>query len=293
MHPPGAAALGGAQVIRIGTSRGAAAADLASRTTAAAAGRAAAAAAAAVEQLLPRAQRQRRPHQVIVVAADAPRGAADARGRPRRPRAARRSCSSTPRGVPAGDGRRARSLHRPSIYVIGGAAAAPAPRCSELRHFGHVTAIAGDHASAAPAKPPPRTRSRSRASPTARSAGGSKNPATASCSPTPPARSTRPAAALLSASGEYGPLLLLESADADRRRRSAPISATSSRPTPPRPHSGRSRRLQSRLADRRRTRDLAGHAGRNRLAAGDQPEQAGRPKKPSARRSNRPTQRAT
>ena len=118
------------------------------------------------------------------------------------------------------------------------------------------------------------TRSRSRASPTARSAGGSKNPATALCSPTRPARWTRPAAALLSATGDYGPLLLLDSATQIPPPLAAylgDIQPAYTSPVPPGP-----RRLQSRLADRRRSGDRARHAGRTGLAARDHRAQDGR-----------------
>ena len=100
------------------------------------------------------------------------------------------------------------------------------------------------------------------------------------------ARSSRPldapAAALLSATGDYGPLLLLEAPEGIPPQMASyladiqPAYSVRARIPPG------ARRLQSRLADRRRSCDLADHAGAARLVARDRAEQAGR-----GRRSDR------
>ena len=84
------------------------------------------------------------------------------------------------------------------------------------------------------------------------------------------ARSDRPldaaAAAPLSVSGSYGPLLLLATPRRARRRR-RPVPARHPARLHPR---SRARRLQSRLDRGRRARHLGGDAGPHRLPPGDQ-----------------------
>ena len=144
-------------------------------------------------------------------------------------------------------------LRRPAIYVLG-AAAVRHGHAAGLRASARVTAIAGASPRARPSPTPDAaTRSRSRASPTGRSAGGSKNPATASCSPTPRARSTRRPRRRSSASGDYGPLLLLESATGSLPSALARYLGDIQPAYTARRSPAGARRLQSRLADRRRT----------------------------------------
>ena len=171
MHPSGAAALGGAQVIRVGSSASAPG-GLRSFTLPPCP----AAAAAAVEALLVRA-RGSEPHEVIVVPTFAPYAQlAPWPGSPPRPEP--RSCSRPRRGVPRATADVLEHLGHPSIYVIGEGQlhhprAGTAPSAKSRRSTAPPR-------SAAKTVPRPATRSRSPASPTAASAGGSKNPATVS-----------------------------------------------------------------------------------------------------------------
>jgi hypothetical protein len=203
MHPTGARSLAGAQVIRVGT----AAAPSGYATRALRTG-VPAATAAAIAQLLIAADGQRPPRQVIVLSADAPRalampaaGLAAESGAP--------ILYVTPARVPAATASVLQSLRRPSIYVIGSATVG-GRTLAELARYGPVTSI-----------------------PSA-GAGGEREPAVANAIAV--ARFTDggfgwgikepghglvfanyarpldgPAAALLSATGDYGPMLLLES----------------------------------------------------------------------------------
>ena len=250
MRPSGRAALGGAQVIRDrdraplpdGCARARCRSPAATRPPRPRPSSSSSSAAAAA-----------RPTQVIVLAADAPRAL-------QMPAAGLAAESGAPilfvtAGARArGDRRGARdACSRPSIYVVGAAARRRRARSRELARFGRVTRDRRrGRARAEREQPGRRTRSPSPASPTARSAGGSKNPGTASCSRTRRARSTRPPPRLLSATGDYGPLLLLEGADrvpAALARYLSDIQPAYTRAAVP----AGARRLQSRLADRRRT----------------------------------------
>ena len=144
-----------------------------------------------------------------------PAPALDLRDRPRAAQSARRSPSCATSARSRRSPRRARQRRQP-------------PRC--------------------------RTRSKSRASPTARSAGASKNPATGWCSRTPARPLDAPARRCCRRRGDYGPLLLLES----RARRFPPALAAYLGDIQPAYTSAPqfqpvTWRLQSRLADRRRS----------------------------------------
>jgi hypothetical protein len=201
LRPSGSAALGGAQVVEIGTS----AAPSGLVTRAVAAGEPANTA-AAVEQLLVSAGGPR-PRQVIVLAANAPRAV-------QMPAAGLAAESGAPilfvtgLRVPPPTATVLASLHKPSIYVLG-AAYVGARTLHALRHFGAVTAVssgAGEEAGA-----------------TANSIAvsrftdgtfgwGVKEPGHGLVFANAGRPLDGPAAAPLSASGDYGPLLLLEAA---------------------------------------------------------------------------------
>ena len=132
---------------------------------------------------------------------------------------------------------------------------------------------------------PPATRSPSRASPTARSAGACANPATASCSPTRRARSTRPPPRSCPPPATTRRCCCSKTPPACRRALSAYLSDI--QPGLAALAAGQGR-LQSRLADRRRTRDLGDHAGRTRRDARDRAARRPRPKNPPACPSNDP-----
>jgi hypothetical protein len=209
MRPVGAAALGGAQVIRIGTF-----AEVPSgyvTRTIRSAGEPAATATAV--QTLFDAARGARPHQVIVLAADAPRPL-------QMPAASLAAESGAPilfvnrARVPASTIAALKRLRRPTIYVLG-AVAVSKRALAELKRLGPVVHVAGstgagETASAADSSDPVEN-----AISVSRFAHGSfgwgiheaghglvfaniSRPLDA------------PAAAPLSAHGDYGPLLLLE-----------------------------------------------------------------------------------
>ena len=137
MRPLGASALGGAQVIRIGTSAEVPGHYL-TRTLAARSEPAATA--AAVERLLASA-RGGAPHQAIVLAADAPRAL-------QMPAAALAAESGSPLlfvdagGVPAETTTVLQSLHRPAIFVVGASAVSKSALAS-LARLGSVQHVAG------------------------------------------------------------------------------------------------------------------------------------------------------
>ncbi len=86
-------------------------------------------------------------------------------------------------GVPTATRAELRSLHRPTIYVVG-PSAVNSRVLAQLAHLGAVKPIGGGSGEESDGRAGTRskTRSPSRASPTARSAGASTNPATVSCS---------------------------------------------------------------------------------------------------------------
>jgi hypothetical protein len=137
MRPLGAPALGGAQVISIGSE---APLPAGYRVHSVSAARGAAAAAAAVAQLAGVAQ-ARQPRRVIVLASDAPRAL-------QMPAAGLAAESGAPilfidrSGVPAPTAAVLSSLHRPAIYVVG-TPAASAGALAQLARYGRVTKIAG------------------------------------------------------------------------------------------------------------------------------------------------------
>jgi ell wall binding domain 2 (CWB2) len=211
MRPIGATAFGGAQVIRIGTSAGLPD-DLRARTIAPSSASAdPAATAAAVEQLFQTAHGGS-PRHVIVLSADAPRAL-------QMPAAGLAAESGSPillvgaSGVPAATGAVLKRLHRPTIYVVG-ATAVSKRALDELARLGTVAHVrgqsgAGESLSAADTSDPVEN-----AISVSRFARGSfgwgiheaghglvfANLARAL---------DAPAAAPLSAHGDYGPLLLL------------------------------------------------------------------------------------
>ena len=206
LHPLGAPALGGAQVIRVGSS----ASPPGSLHTLTLPPRAPAAAAAAVERLLARA-RGGEPHQVIVVPTFAPyaqlapvAGLAAQTGAP--------ILFATSAGVPAATTDVLERLGHPAIYVIG-EGQLHHPTMQELRHLGQVTAINPTTQLGGEDKTPA-----GNAIEIARFTDGSfgwgvKEPGHGLVFANTARPLDGPAAALLSASSQYGPLLLLESAD--------------------------------------------------------------------------------
>jgi hypothetical protein len=199
MHPLGAPAIGGAQVIRVGTSA-ALPRGLVAHQVRAAAG---AASAAALERLALALDGAHQPRHVIVLA----EGASPALAMPAAGLAAE---SGAPillvSGglVPAATASALKALHRPSIFVID-ADAVGHRALDELRRLGRVKAIPSG---ALPAE---------NAIEVARFVDGSfgwgvKEPGHGLVFANAARPLDGPAAALLSATGEYGPLLLLQNA---------------------------------------------------------------------------------
>ena len=176
--------------------------------------------------------------------------------------------------VPAATAAALRSLKHPSIYVIDPAGVGRAGACSASRGFGHVTPILDTSR-----RPRPRRRASGAVatrSPCARFTDGTfgwgvKEPGHGLGVRERRAPARRP---------RRGPAVghrRLRAAAAARRRRwgslgpgrlpvGHPARLQLRAPVPAGP-----RHVQSRLADRRRTSDLAAHAGRNRLHARDHP----------------------
>jgi hypothetical protein len=211
MRPVGAAALGGAQVIRIGTS---AAVPDGYSTQTLAVGRDPAITAAAVERLVVTAE-GRSPHGVIVLSA----GAARALQMP----AAGLSAESgapilfiDPAAVPVATAAVLKGLHRPAIYLLGAAAIGRGAR-ARLARFGRVSGVAGAAGGKAPAPAVESSDPVENAVSVTRFGDGSFGWAIHEAGHGLVfANSSRPldapAAAPLSAHGDYGPLLLLGSA---------------------------------------------------------------------------------
>ena len=214
MRPLGAPTLGGAQVIRIGTSAALPAGYLARPLRAGTP----ALTATNVEQLLVKLDRGSAPRQVIVLAASAARAMA-------MPAAGLAAESGAPillvtaARVPAATAAVLTGLHHPAIYVID-APAVGRHTLRELRSFGPVTSIPSGRAPATPSTA------------TATGAGvvenaievarftdgtfgwGVKEPGHGLVFANLARPLDAPASALLSATGDYGPLLLLASATA-------------------------------------------------------------------------------
>jgi hypothetical protein len=204
MHPTGAPALGGAQVILLGTS---AALPSGYRTQTVTVAASDPATAAGVERLL-LSTRGSRPRQVILVAADAPRAL-------QMPAAGLAAESGAPilftgaTAVPAATSAVLSHLRRPAIYLLG-ASGISKGTLGELARFGPVTAIA--QASAAAEGPTPVDNAIAVARFTDGVFGwGVKEPGHGLVFANAARPLDAPAGALLSATGEYGPLLLLDS----------------------------------------------------------------------------------
>jgi hypothetical protein len=211
MRPVGAPALSGAQVIRIGTS---ASLPKGYRARSLPAGEPAGAA-AAIAPLLLNANAPHVPRQVIVLRADAPRAL-------QMPAAGLAAESGAPillvgaGGVPAPTAAVLSSLKRPSIYIIGSASLGAAT-LAQLERFGPVTSIPS--AAGAAEREGASTNAISVARFTDGVFGwGVKEPGHGLVFANRARPLDGPAAALLSATGDYGPLLLLES--------SAPVPPT-------------------------------------------------------------------
>jgi hypothetical protein len=208
MRPTGSPALGGAQVVLLGSSA-AAPAGYVSRTVAVPTA-SAAAAAAAVERLFTVA-RSPSPRQVIMVASDSQRAI-------QMPAAGLAAESGSPilfaasSGVPHATGAVLARLRRPSIYLVGFSSIAKGT-LGELGHFGPVTPIAqtGTLAEA----PTPVGNAIAVARFTDGVFGwGVKEPGHGLVFANAGHPLDAPAAAPLAANGQYGPLLLLDSPDA-------------------------------------------------------------------------------
>jgi hypothetical protein len=219
MRPIGAAALGGAQVIRVGT---AARVPDGYRTRTIASAGEPAATAAALRALFDLAQGGS-PREVIVLSAAAPRAL-------QMPAAGLAAMSSTPillldaGGVPAATSAALRTMHRPTIYVVG-AAAVSKRALEQLAHLGPVVHVVGEQGAESlnavdSADPVENAISVSRFS--KGSFGWGIHEAGHGLVFANVARALDgPAAAPLSAHGDYGPLLLL--------RRSAAVPAALTR----------------------------------------------------------------
>ncbi len=222
IHPSGTPLLGGAQVIEIGTS----AAPAGYRTRSLAAGAAGEAALAAHVERLVAIAHGAPPRRVIVVGADGPRALA-------MPAAGLAAESGTPilpvdaASIPTATRRVLAGLHRPIIYAIGPQAAVSDAVLAKLSRFGPVRRIASEPVATSA---PPATGA---TGPTG--AGGTAPAGEAVANAIAVARYSdgsfgwgieepghglvfanasrpldAPAAASLSASGDFGPLLLLE-----------------------------------------------------------------------------------
>jgi hypothetical protein len=210
MRPVGAAALGGAQVIRIGTS---AAVPDGYRTRTVPATGDPATVAATIESLFALAHGGA-PRQVIVLAGDAPpslqmpaAGLAAESGAP--------ILLITATAVPTATAAVLRGLRRPTIYVLGSPALGSAA-LAELGRLGAVVRVAGASGSGGSGTPGEGSSPVENAITVARFTDGAfgwgvKEPGHGLVFANAARPLDAPAAALLSASGDYGPLLLLES----------------------------------------------------------------------------------
>jgi hypothetical protein len=212
MHPLGAPALGGVQVLRIGTAA-AVPHGLLTRTVRVGLGLPTVTA-AAIEQLDATLAGGRAPHQVIVLPADAAPAAA-------MPAAGLAAESGAPilfvtrARVPAQTAAVLASLHQPSIYVIDGTAIGH-HTLDELHNFGTVKTITSDAPRTTTGEPAAEEAVQG-AIEVARFTDGSfgwgvKEPGHGLVFANAGRPLDAPAAALLSATGDYGPLLLLTSA---------------------------------------------------------------------------------
>ncbi|HEX4629005.1 MAG TPA: hypothetical protein VH137_09470, partial [Gemmatimonadales bacterium] len=204
VRPTGSPALGGAQVIRIGTSAPLPAGVM-SRSLP---GVEPASVAAAVEEQLRAANGGRAPHQVIVLAANAPRaiempaaGLAAESGAP--------ILFVTTARVPAPTAAVLTALGKPSIYVIGSAAVG-ARTLRGLSRYGPVTEMTSTGASAEPEAAAVNAISVARFTDGV-FGWGVKEPGHGLVFASSARALDAPASALLSSTGDYGPQLLFES----------------------------------------------------------------------------------
>lgn len=203
MHPLGAPTLGGAQVIRVGSTAALPSRYLTRTVTAAVPS----AMAADVERLALTLNRGSAPHQVIVLAADtAPALAMPAAGLAAESGAPILFVTSTRVSAPTAAVLTA--LHRPSIYVLDPSELG-SHTLHELHHYGDVTSITS---SALPSGGSPAVQN---AIEVARFTDGTfgwgvKEPGHGLVFANMGRPLDAPAAALLSATGDYGPLLLLD-----------------------------------------------------------------------------------
>jgi hypothetical protein len=204
LHPLGASALQGAQVIRVGTAAAPPRGFLAHSVPAGEA----AASAAAIAQLVIALDGPKPPRQVIVVAA----GATAALQMPAAGLAAE---SGAPilfvsgSGVPPATAAVLGALHRPSIYLLGASAVA-AGTLTDLGRYGPVTQLPGPASAGVPEAAVAGAIAIARFE----SGGfgwGIREPGHGLVFANVSRPLDAPAAALLSATGDYGPLLLLES----------------------------------------------------------------------------------
>lgn len=206
LHPLGAPALGGAQVIRIGTSAPVPDGYLARTVSLGVPS----ASAVSIERLLVTLDHGSAPQQVIVIAAADPEALA-------MPAAGLAAESGAPillvtrSRVPVPTFNALAGLKKPSIYVIDPSTVGPSA-LTELRHYGHVSYITRARA------PSAGDAAVQNAIEVARFTNGTfgwgvKEPGHGLVFANAGRPLDAPASALLSATGDYGPLLLLASAD--------------------------------------------------------------------------------
>jgi hypothetical protein len=207
MHPLGAAAIGGAQVISVGVHAKPPGGLLVHEVAVGSP----AATAAAIEQLALTLDDGHAPHQVIVLGRDASRALA-------MPAAGLSAESGAPilfvgpAGVPRASATALAGLHHPAIYVID-APAVGQRTLAQLARYGHVTAIPSGTASSLAEAPVQSAIEVARFTDGA-FGWGVKEPGHGLVFANAGRPLDAPAAALLSATGNYGPLLLLSSGSA-------------------------------------------------------------------------------
>jgi ell wall binding domain 2 (CWB2) len=204
MHPVGASALGGAQVIRIGTS-----APVGGDSTRSITAHEPAAEAAAIEQLLLQADGGASPHQAIVLPANAPRalqmpaaGLAAESGAPILFVGAERLSMATAMALAR--------LHRPTIYVID-ASQVGNRTLGELTRYGRVTTLTGAGAAGEDKGAVANSIAVARFN-DGTFGWGVREPGHGLVFANAARPLDGPSSAILSASGDFGPLLVLESA---------------------------------------------------------------------------------
>jgi putative cell wall binding repeat protein len=205
MRPKGAAALGGAQVIAVGAPAAAAVPSgyVVHRVT----GANPYALAAAVARLLQDAQ-GKPPADVVVSAADGPAALA-------MPAAGLAAQSGVPlllvstNGVPGATSEELKRWHRPAMYVVGSTVAVSSTTLMQLAHYGPAKRIVSPTGRIAPEDPAGNAIAVALFS-EGGFGWGADEPGRGLVFAQPTRPLDAPAAAILSASGEYAPLLLLE-----------------------------------------------------------------------------------